>query len=181
MEEHILFEKFKPMIHKKAYIYTKKYGINIEDVMLEGYLIFTKTLRKFNPELSSFSTYLYNNLQELENFCKSEKRFSVSCITNSNCYDPENGEMPELWFSNNKEFIQTVEMLESTKELDSKALEMLKYLVSRKWENLKCKVSRKPSLSLMMRYFRPRGWRKIEVSRSWKSLYFWWQKNYNLF
>lgn len=64
------FEKYVNLIRKSAYFYSKRYGIEYDEVESQGYLIYCECLNNYDIAKGNFSTYLTWQLKELNHWCK---------------------------------------------------------------------------------------------------------------
>jgi len=171
MVENISFESYKRMIWKRAHKLSKKYNIEWDDIASQGSLIFVKTLKKFDPSKSSFSTYLYHSLRDLDNYCiKNQKNAEVELDYDSlisvNMY------LPDI-----ESFKKMLKKVEDNRELSKQSLEMLKYIIEREWE-VPGKRPHKVSFSMIAGYFKSKGWVASSVRDCWEELHIWWNTYY---
>lgn len=165
-----LFKQYKPMIHKAAWRLAKKYGLDFDDITSRGYDIFMKTAQKFDESKSSFSTYLYHNLHDLENQCKRQFR------KNKKFESLESMDCPN--FLDFQTFQNTVIRIESTLPLSPQAKSILEFILHRDWEYEAGKRPYKPSMSFTIEVYKKKGYKKCEILRAWKELKQWWDLNY---
>ena len=52
------FDKFVDLIRKRAWEYSKKWGIEYSEMESQGYLIYCECLEKFDSNKARFSTYV---------------------------------------------------------------------------------------------------------------------------
>jgi hypothetical protein len=74
------FNQFRPMVEKAVWKYSKKYHLDFAEIEGQGYLIFCEALEKLDPSKASFSTYLFNELDRLDGYCRKEYRKSYKDI-----------------------------------------------------------------------------------------------------
>ena len=61
--KQIRYEDWRPMVAKHAWTWSRKSGLEFEDLMAEGNLAFCEATRSYDPSRSKFSTWLWRNLQ----------------------------------------------------------------------------------------------------------------------
>ena len=176
------FNQFRPMIEKAVWIYSKKYKLDYDDIIGEGFLIFTKALKKFDSNRASFSTYLYHELRRLNDYCKNEHRFRYCEIIRRK--DMSKRSYPKNVFIYRKNdgvkqidnydiFKRILHRLDYEKELSKDSQEILNYILSRDWENVE--INWKPRLRYIMGLYKNKGWSKNRVDKSWNEIKEWWQ------
>ena len=168
-----LFKQFEPMILDRARTLAKKYFLEPDDIYSKGLEIFMNTVQKFDKQKSSFSTYLFNNLKDLNNYCKDQYRMKVK---NVRMNDDEESLLLDFHI-----FQDTIIKMESKLPLSKNAQEILSYIVDRKWEVNPGVKQHKPSLSFTIREYKKKGVRRCEVIKAWKELGSWWNENYCYF
>lgn len=66
-----LYLQNKKIIYKHAGFFSKKYGVEIEEVLSEANLIYCEAVENYDSGRAAFSTYLWNQLNHcLGTFCK---------------------------------------------------------------------------------------------------------------
>lgn len=66
MNQEQLFKSVEKLIYSQAWHYSKKFGVDFEDIRSEGYEIFCKAVKKFDKGKDvKFSTYLFHQLRIL--------------------------------------------------------------------------------------------------------------------
>lgn len=165
-----LFKQYKPMIHKEAWKLAKKYNLDVHDISSRGYELFMKTVERYDESKANFSTYLFHNLHDLENYCKRQfrKNKKFESLEAMDCSS----------FLDFRTFQDTVIRLEATLPLSPQAKSILEFLLKREWELCPGKRPRKPSLALTIEMNRVKGMRKCEIQRAWNELKQWWEMNY---
>ena len=175
------FNQFRPMIEKAVWIYSKKYKLDYDDVIGQGFLIFTKALKKFDPNRASFSSYLYHELRRLNDYCKNEYRFRYCEIIRRK--DIGKRSYPKNIFIHRKEddrkqidnydiFKRILNRLDYEKELSKDSQEILNYILSRDWENVE--INWKPRLRYIMSLYKNKGWSKNRIDKCWNEIKEWW-------
>ncbi len=174
MTTDISFESYKRMIWNKAHKLSKRYNLEWNDVASQGYLIFVKTLRKFDPTKASFSTYLYHNLRDLNNYCiKQQKLIGLEL-------DYENLLSENIYLNDIENFNKVLSKVEENKELSKESIAILKYIIERDWEKPGMKPH-KVSFSMVTNYFRNKGWGQSILNDCWEELHIWWNTCYYLY
>jgi len=180
MENCILYDKCKKMIYQKAGTLARKYHMEQDELISQGNLIFVKTLNKFNPEKSSFSTYLYESLKDLRNYCETQRKHTlVGSLEERNYFNnfEKSDETNEEYIE--EDFCKTIIQIENQKELSEKAQKMLCYILSRDWEIFGYKKQHKANFRMMKTHFKTSlGWGITEIKNAWKELSDWWDRNY---
>ena len=176
------FNQFRPMIEKAVWIYSKKYKLDYDDVIGQGYLIFCSALKKLDINKASFSTYLYHELRRLNTYCKKEHRISYCEIIR---YKPANKVSYSknifiTWNPNNNKEIDNYDIfkrilyrIDYERELSKDAQDILNHILSRDWENVN--KGWKPSFRYILKLYKSKGWTKTRVDRSWNEIKEWWQ------
>ena len=158
-----MFEKYVNMCRKVAWKFASANKMNYEDFEQEAFLIYCECLEKYDVTKSSFSTYLFINLNgRLKSFKEKDDR-EFSHIQED-----------EQVFANTEYFNIDVEptikeLLESAKQiLSDVAYTLIKYILSRNWEggwykNFNKKVAKK-FLNVSEK----------ELEPVWEECSFWW-------
>lgn len=204
MEAIELFNQFRPMVEGfvwKAYKHHR--FLEKEELQSEAYLIFCETVKTYDPQKASFSTYLYRGLKDrLGNYCRIQyKRQHIlidtgwesdgkinnngkSCSMAMRVYDKDcycynkrpvlyGIDWPEKSFN---KFIETMEVIDSKTVLSNDAKTILDYIISRKWE-IPGVYTKKPSYhSILNWYHYMYKWPKSRVENAWNELGTWWNK-----
>ena len=71
------FEQYVNMCRNAAHTYSKKYGVEYDELEGQAFLIYVEALSKWEPHKATFSTFLTWRLKTLGDYCKTEKRASV--------------------------------------------------------------------------------------------------------
>lgn len=167
----VSFEDYKPMILDFAYKYSRKYHLEQDDVISQGYLIFVEAAKKFDETRAKFSTYLWSRLFfYLSTYCSEQCYYSSKSIF-------ETEEEFDYWLEDE---IRTCPDLDLDKEFNVKLLsdeakQVLQYIIYRDWE-VPGKSRSKPSYGTVENEFVKRGWRKRDVFKSWNELRSWWRE-----
>lgn len=72
----------KKMIKKSAWMFSKKYSVEMDELEAEGNLIFCKAFQDYKPSFNaSFPTFLWMNLQhKLKYFCKKQMSINIEFL-----------------------------------------------------------------------------------------------------
>lgn len=82
------FKKYEKLIYKRAWHYALRYNLNVGDIIGEGYIIYRKAVKDFEPSWGvSFSTYLFQRLRALTDYCLKE----IKIINSSTSIDKDYG------------------------------------------------------------------------------------------
>lgn len=137
------FEKYVKLIQKRAWEYAQKTGYDYDELEAQGYLIYCECLEKFDITKSSFSTYLYIQLNRLNDYIVINNRQS--------CKSYNLNEYEEQLLESKYETVNIRELLESSKQyLTIEAQNVLEWLISRSWER---KGVRTPSINRIIEEF----------------------------
>lgn len=157
------FDKYINLIRKSAHFYSKKYNIEYDDVEAEGFKIYIESLETFNPEKSSFVTYLTWELKRLNYYCKKECNRRINTVT------IDDKVFENVAFDENGVVFEKI--LESAKSaMSDVAYRILNWILGRDWER---KNVLKPTINLATKEFKlPR--KKIipywkEIGDFWKN------------
>jgi len=173
MNEIALFRKYQKMILGQAHALSNRYGVEFDDIVSQGYLIFVKTLHTFDPKKSSFGTYLYNNLHDLNNYCKKQRRYNehLKIVEEEMLIDQD-----KIRYDT---FCETLIRIKENKELSDKSIAILQYVLSREWDLPDKNFSkRKVSFSMVVRHFSPMKYHISELHKSWEEIRKWWGTYY---
>ena len=137
------FEKYANMCRKLAWKYSDARKMNYEDFEQESFLIYCECLEKFDVTKSSFSTYLFINLDgRLKSFKEKNDREFRYLQEDERVFDDKE------YFNTDME-PSIPELLESARQvLSDVAYKLVEYILSRNWEggwykNFNKKVAKK--------------------------------------
>jgi len=68
------FEQYVNMCRNAAHVYSKKYGIEYDELEGQAFLIYVEALPKWEPHKATFSTFLTWRLKTLGDYCKTQRR-----------------------------------------------------------------------------------------------------------
>ena len=154
------FDKYKKLIQERAWYYSKKWGVDYDEMEAEGFYIYVKTLNSYDPSKGKFSVYLYFNLRELNNFGKDEFRKSGKHLTKQDKI--ELNEKKCSYEINIEEFLKV-----SRDSLSDVAYRLLEWILSFKWADKRSK----PTITSSARYFKIS---RFCMVRYWEELKRWW-------
>lgn len=156
-----MWEKYKNMVYNASHIASQKYGIEYEEAEAQAKYLFCKALDKWEKEKSSFSTYLFMTLRDLNKYCYKNnlpKGFFQKDID----FDLLSSDITER-------FIRVLEFYDSVStELSEEAQNILGFILSYGGK-------RKPTIHGAYRYFHGiYNWSRGKVLKFWKEVEIWW-------
>ena len=167
----MLFEKYRKMIQKRAWDYAKRYGLLYEDIEAQGYLVYCKAVEKYDFTNSTFSTYLYIELNRLKDYCKTLKRqYSAGLINDvynkggSKWVDYEECLPSTYTIKDSKALL----MEEARSFLSGEAYKVMEWIISYEWDK---RYSHKPSKNKVMSKF---GFTENKTNKIWEELRVFW-------
>jgi hypothetical protein len=178
------FLQFHPMVEKAVWKYSKKYHLDREEVSGQAYLIFCEALEKLNPDKASFSTYLFNELNRLDNYCKCEYRKnkkSVQRIKHNHIRGyGHNIFINRLYVEETikydyKVFEKVLNKIDYEISLSDDAKDILQYILSREWEDVETNWI--PRFSYIKMVYATKGWAGNRIINSWNEIKLWWQNS----
>lgn len=165
------FKKHQKMLEKAAWVSAKTWHIDIEETRSQAYLIFCEAMEKYDPTRAKLSTYLYGQLQMLNDYCAKQKTEELGTtddltfeIVGTNVFGHQYAEMANA-----------MERLETALELSRDAQEILSAIIGREWETPGSVPYRLPRKNTMIRWYKKLGWTAKRVSISWEEVRSWWQ------
>lgn len=149
------FEKYVDLIRKRAHQYSEKYGIDYSEMESQGFLIYCEYLEEYDVDKAKFTTYLYIQLNRLNDYAKTYRRQKGYLITDYfGSVDESSGEETDRDYeitSPKYELPQVSEFLKEAKEeLSEDAFNLIVWIVKKDWEG---KGRRTPTISMAMKYF----------------------------
>jgi hypothetical protein len=178
------FNQFRPMVERAVWKYSKKYHLEYEEISGQGYLIFCEALGKLNPDKASFSTYLYNELNRLDNYCKCEYRKnkkSVQRIKHNHVRGyGHNIFINRLYVEETikydyKVFEKVLNKIDYEISLSDDAKDILQYILSREWEDVETNWI--PRFSHIKKVYANKGWTGNRIVNCWNEIKNWWQES----
>jgi hypothetical protein len=175
------FNQFRPMVEKVVWKYSKKYHLDYEEISGQGYLIFCEALEKLDPSKASFSTYLFGELDRLDQYCRKEYRKnkkSVQRIKHSkvrgyghniyiNRLYPDN-----TTIYNYSIFEKVLDKMDYEISLSDDAKDILRYILSREWEDVERNWV--PRFSHIKEIYSLKGWANNRIQKTWQEIRSWW-------
>lgn len=157
------FEKYVNLIRKRAHEYSEKYNIDYSEMESQGFLIYCECLEKYDADKAKFCTYLYIQLNRLNDYAKTYNRQRGDLIQdyfkNQIQDQEENSDAEQEIISRNYDSPQVFDFLkEAEKELSEDAFRLLVWIIKREWEE---KNRRTPTISMATKHFN-RTRQKIE-------------------
>lgn len=152
MEKIALFDKYVNLIRRRVYEYSKKYGIDYDEMESQGFLIYCECLKKYDISKSKFCTYLYIQLNRLGDYAKTYYRQRGVLIQDyySNASEEKEKDYEQELPSRDmrpavKDFIS-----EAKQTLSRNAYLLLKWIIGREWEE---KNKRTPTVTMAVKHF----------------------------
>ena len=157
------FEKYVDLIRKRAHEYSEKYNIDYSEMESQGFLIYCNCLEKYDPEKAKFTTYLYIQLNRLNDFARTYNRQRGDLIQdyykNQIQDQEESSNIEEEIVSKNYNLPKVLDFLKEAKqELSEDAFKLIVWIIKREWEE---KNRRIPTISMATKHFN-RSRQKIE-------------------
>ena len=157
------FEKYVDLIRKRAHEYSEKYNIDYSEMESQGFLIYCNCLEKYDPDKAKFTTYLYIQLNRLNDFARTYNRQRGDLIQdyykNQTQDQEENSNAEEEIISRNYDSPKILDFLkEAEQELSEDAFKLIVWIIKREWED---KNKRTPTISMAVKHFN-RSRQKIE-------------------
>jgi hypothetical protein len=175
------FNQFRPMVEKAVWKYSKKYHLDFAEIEGQGFLIFCEALEKLDPSKASFSTYLFGELDRLDQYCRKEYRKnkkSVQRIKHSkvrgyghniyiNRLYPDNSTI-----YNYSIFEKVLDKMDYEISLSDDAKDILQYILSREWEDVEKNWI--PRFSHIKEIYGLKGWANNRIQKTWREIREWW-------
>ena len=158
------FEKYVNIVRKSAHFYSKKWGIEYDEMEAQGFLIYCECIDSFDFSKGNFSTYLTWQLMRLNDYCRSYMRQKGILIEDEFKSDDEDFACERIpSYTDN---ISLSEILsEGFAHLSKEAYEILEWILTRKWEkNGEQKGRLKPSINLVCKNFH---YSRSQAERIW--------------
>jgi hypothetical protein len=178
------FNQFRSMVEKAVWKYSRKYHLDYSEVQGQGYLIFCEALEKLNPDKASFSTYLFNELNRLDNYCKCEYRKnkkSVQRIKHNHIRGyGHNIFINRLYVEETikydyKVFEKVLNKIDYEISLSDDAKDILQYILLREWEDVD--INWIPRFSHIKKVYADKGWAGNRIKNTWTEIQNWWQNS----
>jgi len=147
------YKNFKAMIHQKAIKFSKKYAVELEEMLSEANEIFVIATATHNSARAQFSTHLYLQLESrLNTFGKNEiTRKNKELVSQKVAVDYNRAVYVDPAFSS----IEFDELIASTEETEK---EIFKYIFETKEKRITQNSIRK--------HFISDGWKRCQIDRS---------------
>ena len=161
LEVEKYYKKYKGMINKMAFFYSKKYNKEYDELKGQANLIFCEALERYEKMKSSFSTYLSISLRGfLKRYIKKDSlTYSI-----------------EDYAAIDKEFLNYCRRLEFTDqvkdEVSDSAQIILQYILDNGIEDRS-----KVRFNKILKHFRNLDWNRIDVLKGIRELKEWWGDN----
>ena len=175
------FNQFRPMVEKAVWRYSKKYHLDYQEISGQGYLIFCEALEKLDPSKASFSTYLFNELERLDPYCKMEYRKSLKSVQRIK-HSKVRGYGHNIYINrlypdnstvyNYSIFEKVLDKMDYEISLSDDAKDILRYILSREWEDVEKNWI--PRLSYIKKIYMDKGWKNSRILKTWHEIRLWW-------
>jgi hypothetical protein len=96
MTQDTIYQEHRKLINKKAYEAFLFYSVNYSELKAQANLIFCKTLKKHNKNISKFSTHLWHNLS-----------WGLSEYAKNYLYENTHATIPQVRIFGNKEYLNS--------------------------------------------------------------------------
>jgi len=176
------FSQFLPMIEKATWHYSRKYHLDRADLEGQSFLIFCEALETWDKTISSFSTYLTNELQRLEHYCKKEYRNKYKDVLRvKECHKKGYGkntyinriDVPDIFHYDI--FDKVITKMDYEISLSEDAKTIVEYILSREWEDVN--INWKPRFSFIQKKYVSEGWTRNRIVTAWGNIVEWWQSS----
>jgi len=157
------FEDYIRMIHKIAKAKYGQTGIEYEELVGRGTLIFYESVASFDPALASFSTYLYNNLNR-----------KMVCYKELEGVGKEVGiddDMYEIIIGRASMPHKDVEFIDTVRNLSNEAQEVVAIVFNCPTDLMfEGRGMQKNILGCIKNRLRAMGWKEYQISNSFKEI-----------
>ncbi len=192
-----LLAKYHDMIRGAAWDAAKRWGLDVDDIISQGYLVFMDAIERFDSGRASFSTFLYSRLRTLNDYCEREVRLKGKSLPmlDDYCETPSVGrkvtkhlhgdglgdvfeeigmtQSNRLYDTNFEKFVGSLDYLESISHLSHDAVEILRFIFLGDWGKPGSDI--KPSLYSVQKTYREHGWSLSRTAIAWEELKDWWR------
>jgi hypothetical protein len=180
-DSYKLLQKYQNMIRSAAWGAAKAWGLDFDDVESQGYLVFMEALERYEEGRASFSTFLFNRLKTLNDYCEREVRLKGKSIPileeapDSLSYvddwsmKPRTDACAEL--SDFTDFCDSLTYLETKASLSMDAKDLLQFILMGDWGKPGSDI--KPSLFSVQKAYKDRGWKPSRTTQAWNELKDW--------
>jgi hypothetical protein len=159
-EKEILLDKYKHMIYKVSWKIAKKMNVEYDEAKSQAYLIFCESIKTYDKNKSSFSTYLFQRLYGyLTAYFNKNKLFLYN----------EHDKFEDCAF---EKFCKVIEFYDrvSSKELTEDAKIIIDFILD--------KTFKKISIYDTAKYFNLfYNWTYQRCIHAWNEIKRWWEKN----
>ena len=162
-----LFHKYKNLIYKQAWKYSKAYNLEVCDLISEAYLIYEDATKRHREEKGSFSTFLTHRLRKLNDYCHKETKTKSQQL--SFILDKSDTQIKEL--ENQKENIQEFESI-----LSYDAKKIIQGIFLGTLQVMNPIRQTKPNLHKMGKILEEKwGWKKSRTEKIWREINLKWK------
>ena len=133
------YKQYENAINERSWYYSKKYGVDFEDIKSEANIIFFESILTYNKEKGKFITHLYWQLKRLDNIIKDKY------------YNPKT-DVDDCYIEDNKRFNIDYFFELADKEISPEAMKILRYCCDYEWKKLN-KWNRTPNYNTLKKTF----------------------------
>lgn len=167
-----MFEKYVNLIRKRAHEFSVKYKVDYSELESQGFLIYCECLKQYDISKSTFSNYLYIQLNKLGDYVRTYKRQQGCLIDDVFESSVEMRETPTNELPSREVPLTVNELLEDARsELSENAYNVLVWIVGREWER---KNKRTPTISMAVKYFKQE---KEIIENAWNEIKEYWNND----
>lgn len=184
-----LFKAHEKQIYASAWEASRRWGIEAEELIAQGYLIFCEAAHRYDPERgATFNTYLYHALRALDDYCRAEvsrnfraasfdlaaDKYESGTTIAWGYRDPEYLPDPLLFDKTFAEFVELMEMAEAALVLSSDARRIVEYILN--GEHTPERYAPRPCKMSIRRALRAGGWSIPRFNSAWNEIKNWYQE-----
>jgi hypothetical protein len=193
-----LLTKYRDMVRSAAWGAAKAWGLDFDDVEAQGYLVFMEATERYEEGRASFSTFLFNRLKTLNDYCEREVKLrgktmpileeylddeplnshkqvkTNTCLNyrvNSDFCASDSLTRLKGKLVNYDDFCSTLNHLESVAKLSMDARDLLNYILMGDWGRPGSDI--KPSLFSVQKEYKKKGWKPSRATTAWNELKSW--------
>ena len=164
-----LLPKYDRMIKKAAWATARRYDLDFDDLLQEGYLIFLGAVDRYEPTQASFSTYLHNSLRALsalrQPFVRRERQYRFHTVSSP--------ALDTLVEDTTIRLLDELAILESVEDLPPDALGVLEWLLDREAGFTIHKAALRRAITHFGSTYH---WACERTTTAWDTLSAWWSR-----
>jgi len=154
------YQEFIPMITKKVGSISKKFNIDFNDLYNQGYLIFHNCKIKYDPDLSSFSTWLFTNLDFLlTRYCLNYNKNNNFTVSIEDIYS-------KSCFFQDKKY----KFINMKISLSTESQYIVNLLIKKPKELILFQGNRKMTQEILKEFLRIKNWKHQEIDYCFKEI-----------